>query len=51
MIHQYHELSAFCAQYKEFDQNKKNDKRGKKVGIAYELENGEIIYVPEEDVK
>lgn len=22
-------------------------KRGKKVGIAYELENGEIIYVPE----
>ncbi|MDE6452093.1 MAG: DUF2149 domain-containing protein, partial [Odoribacter sp.] len=21
--------------------------RGKKVGIAYELENGEIIYVPE----
>lgn len=23
-------------------------KKGKKVGIAYELENGEIIYVPEE---
>ena len=23
-------------------------KRGRKVGIAYELENGEIIYVPEE---
>ena len=22
-------------------------KRGRKVGIAYELENGEIIYVPE----
>ena len=22
-------------------------KRGKKVGVAYELENGEIIYVPE----
>ena len=22
--------------------------KGKKVGIAYELENGEIIYVPEE---
>ena len=33
------------------DQNKKDDKRGKKVGIAYELENGEIIYVPEEDVR
>ena len=25
-----------------------NGKKGKKVGIAYELENGEIIYVPEE---
>ncbi len=25
----------------------KTGKRGKKVGIAYELENGEIIYVPE----
>lgn len=24
-----------------------NGKKGKKVGIAYELENGEIIYVPE----
>ena len=24
-------------------------KRGKKVGIAYELENGEIIYVPEDE--
>ncbi|WP_290121182.1 DUF2149 domain-containing protein, partial [Bacteroides acidifaciens] len=22
-------------------------KKGKKVGVAYELENGEIIYVPE----
>lgn len=25
----------------------KDGSRGKKVGIAYELENGEIIYVPE----
>lgn len=24
-------------------------KKGKKVGIAYELENGEIIYIPEEN--
>lgn len=24
-----------------------SEKRGKKVGIAYELDNGEIIYVPE----
>lgn len=29
------------------DQSDKTGKRGKKVGIAYELENGEIIYVPE----
>ena len=29
------------------DQASKSDKKGKKVGIAYELENGEIIYVPE----
>lgn len=29
------------------DQNSKQGKKGKKVGIAYELENGEIIYVPE----
>ncbi len=30
------------------EQDTKNGKRGKKVGIAYELENGEIIYVPED---
>ena len=29
------------------DQSQSEGKRGKKVGIAYELENGEIIYVPE----
>lgn len=29
------------------DQASNSGKRGKKVGIAYELENGEIIYVPE----
>ena len=29
------------------DQESKQGKKGKKVGIAYELENGEIIYVPE----
>lgn len=30
-------------------ETKSNDKnkRGKKVGVAYELENGEIIYIPE----
>ena len=29
------------------DQSEKSGRKGKKVGIAYELENGEIIYVPE----
>ena len=29
------------------DQSKTSGTSGKKVGIAYELENGEIIYVPE----
>ena len=29
------------------DQNSQTGKKSKKVGIAYELENGEIIYVPE----
>ena len=29
------------------NQDNKSGKKGKKVGIAYELDNGEIIYVPE----
>lgn len=29
------------------DQDSKSGEKGKKVGVAYELENGEIIYVPE----
>ena len=29
------------------DQDSKDGKKGKKVGVAYELEKGEIIYVPE----
>lgn len=29
------------------DQDSKNSTKGRRVGIAYELENGEIIYVPE----
>lgn len=29
------------------DQSASSDRKGRKVGIAYELENGEIIYVPE----
>ena len=30
------------------NQDSQTGKKGKKDGIAYELENGEIIYVPEE---
>ncbi len=33
--------------YKASDEQNATGKRGRKVGIAYELENGEIIYVPE----
>lgn len=29
------------------DQSGKSGKRGKKVGVAYQLDNGEIIYLPE----
>lgn len=29
------------------NQSEGQGKRGKKVGVAYELENGEVIYVPE----
>lgn len=29
------------------DQTNANGSRGKKVGVAYQLENGEVIYVPE----
>lgn len=29
------------------DQSSQRGTKGKKVGVAYELENGEIIYVPE----
>ncbi|MDR2010479.1 MAG: DUF2149 domain-containing protein [Bacteroidales bacterium] len=29
------------------DQSSSSQKKGRKVGIAYELENGEIIYIPE----
>lgn len=29
------------------DQDSGSGKKGRKVGVAYELENGEIIYVPE----
>ena len=33
--------------YTPSENQKQSGTRGKKVGIAYELENGEIIYVPE----
>lgn len=33
--------------YTPSEDQQKSGQRGKKVGIAYELDNGEIIYVPE----
>ncbi len=33
--------------YTPSEDQRTSGKRGRKVGIAYELENGEIIYVPE----
>lgn len=33
--------------YTPSDDNSSSGNRGKRVGIAYELENGNIIYVPE----
>ena len=33
--------------YRPSESQEKSGKKGKKVGIAYEMENGEIIYVPE----
>ncbi|MCI9286050.1 MAG: DUF2149 domain-containing protein [Muribaculaceae bacterium] len=33
--------------YTPSDDNDKTGNKGKRVGVAYELENGDIIYVPE----
>lgn len=33
--------------YKPSESQEQNGKRGRRVGVAYELESGEIIYVPE----
>lgn len=33
--------------YKSSKEKTSSDSRGKRVGIAYQLDNGEIIYVPE----
>ena len=33
--------------YTPSEQKEASGKRGRKVGVAYELDNGEIIYVPE----
>ena len=33
--------------YVHSDSNNTSQKRGKRVGVAYQLENGEIIYIPE----
>lgn len=33
--------------YKPSDDTKKNGTRGKRVGVAYQLDDGHIIYIPE----
>jgi len=33
--------------YKASDSSTSSGNKGKKVGVAYQLENGEIIYIPE----
>ncbi|MFV0265622.1 MAG: DUF2149 domain-containing protein [Draconibacterium sp.] len=33
--------------YKASDENTSAGNKGKRVGVAYQLENGEIIYIPE----
>ncbi len=33
--------------YKPSENQENTGKKGRKVGVAYELENGEIIYIPE----
>ncbi|MCD7962423.1 MAG: DUF2149 domain-containing protein [Rikenellaceae bacterium] len=33
--------------YKPSENQESNGQKGKRVGVAYELDNGEIIYVPE----
>ncbi|MBD3321813.1 MAG: DUF2149 domain-containing protein, partial [Chitinivibrionales bacterium] len=34
--------------YKASGNTSEGDTKGKKVGTAYQLDNGEIIYIPEE---
>lgn len=43
----YHKEGKEIKRYTPSEQKESSGKRGKKVGVAYELENGEIIYVPE----
>ncbi len=33
--------------YKASDESESTGNKGKRVGVAYQLENGEIIYIPE----
>ncbi|WP_329905002.1 DUF2149 domain-containing protein [Porphyromonas pogonae] len=37
--------------YTPSQDQKQSGNKGRKVGIAYELENGEIIYVPEDSIE
>ena len=40
-------MEIITKEYTPSEDQKTSGKRGKKVGVAYQLENGEIIYVPE----
>jgi len=44
----YYQRGTEINRYTPSEDQQKSGKKGKKVGIAYELDNGEIIYVPEE---
>ena len=35
------------SRYKSSNSTEREGNKGKRIGVAYELENGEIIYVPE----
>ncbi|MDD5729096.1 MAG: DUF2149 domain-containing protein, partial [Victivallales bacterium] len=37
------------SRYKAQDENKRKNGKGRRVGIAYQLDNGDIIYVPESE--
>ena len=40
-------MTEIFSRYKPSENQNATGKKGRKVGVAYELENGEVIYVPE----